>query len=94
MPRTRIHPGEYLIEEYLEPLKLGADQLADTLGLPRSHIGALVHKCRGIDADTALRLGRFFGTTAQFWINLQAAHDLATGQAMTDPPGDTSRPAL
>ncbi len=89
MPRTRIHPGEYLIEEYLEPLNFGADQLADALNLLRSHVDDLVHKRRDVDADLALHLGRFFGTTTQFWINLQAAHDLANTQAMTDSPGST-----
>ncbi|SEP19325.1 plasmid maintenance system antidote protein, XRE family [Methylobacterium sp. ap11] len=92
MPRTRIHPGEYLAGEYLGGSNLSADELADALDLPRSRIGDLMHKRRGIDADLALRLGRFFGTTAQFWSNLQAAHDLSTVRATTVAPGRPSRP--
>ncbi len=84
MPRSRTHPGEYLLEEYLKPLDLSARQLADALDVPHNRISDIVRERRGITADTALRLGRYFGTTAQFWINLQAAHDLANAQAVID----------
>ncbi len=84
MPRMRTHPGEFLREEYLEPLSLSADELADALALPRARIGDIVRKRRDVTADIAVRLGHYFGTTAWFWINLQTAHDLAIAQARTD----------
>jgi addiction module HigA family antidote len=84
MPRKRTHPGEYLLEEYLKPLNLSARQLADALDIPHNRISDIVRERRGVTADTALRMGRYFGTTAQFWINLQTAYDLANAQATTD----------
>ncbi len=97
MPRKRIHPGEYLLEEYLKPLNLSARQLADALDVPHNRISDIVRERRGVTADTALRLGHYFGTTAQFWVNLQVAHDLANAQATTDlsriTPRETSEAA-
>jgi len=71
-----IHPGEVLREEFLKPMNLSAHQLALALRVPATRINEIVHQRRGITADTAMRLGRYFGTTAKFWINLQAAYDL------------------
>ena len=71
-----VHPGEILSEEFLKPLGLSMNQLALALRVPANRINAIVACERGITADTALRLGRYFGTSAQFWINLQARFDL------------------
>lgn len=71
-----IHPGEYLREEYLVPLGLSAGALARRLRLPRTRIERIVKEETGISPDTALRLARYFGTTAQFWMNFQQAFDL------------------
>ena len=71
-----IHPGEILREEYMMPLGLSANALAHALGVTPARINDIVRERRGITADTALRLARYFGTGAQSWINLQAAYDL------------------
>ena len=71
-----VHPGEILFEEFLEPLKLTQYRLAKSLTVPARRINEIVHGTRGISADTALRLARFFGTSDRFWLNLQAAYDL------------------
>lgn len=71
-----IHPGEILEKEFLEPLKLSQYRLAVDLGVPPRRINEIVHGLRGITADTALRLAHYFGTTPEFWMNLQAAFDL------------------
>jgi addiction module HigA family antidote len=71
-----IHPGEVLREEFLRPMNLSAHQLALALRVPATRINEIVHQRRGITAGTAMRLARYFGTTAKFWINLQAAYDL------------------
>jgi addiction module HigA family antidote len=73
-----IHPGEILREEYLIPLGLKPYTLAKKLHVPRTRIERLVSEQTSITPDTALRLGRFFDTTAQFWMNMQTAYDLAT----------------
>jgi addiction module HigA family antidote len=72
----RVHPGEILSEEFLKPLGLSMNQLALALRVPGNRINAIVAGQRGITADTALRLGRYFGTSPQFWINLQTRYDL------------------
>src|ERR1700719_3607568 len=74
--KLRIHPGEILSEEFLKPLGLSMNQLALALRVPGNRINAIVAGQRGISADSALRLGRYFGTSAQFWINMQARYDL------------------
>ncbi len=74
--RITTHPGEVLAEEFLKPLGLSAHGLAMALRVPATRIGAIVKCERAITADTALRLSRFFGTSAEFWVNLQAMHDL------------------
>src|SRR5690606_34229964 len=71
-----VHPGEILLEEFLKPMKLSQYRLAKGLRVPPRRINELVHGKRGVSADTALRLARFFGTSARFWLNLQAAYDL------------------
>jgi len=75
-----IHPGEILEEEFLLPHGLSQYRLAKDLNVPAPRIHALVHGNRSLTADTALRLARYFGTTAQFWMNLQSAYDLACRQ--------------
>jgi antitoxin HigA-1 len=74
--RVTIHPGEILSEEFLKPLGMSVNALAMALRVPATRIGAIVKGERSVTADTALRLARFFGTSAEFWITLQATHDL------------------
>ena len=71
-----IHPGEILLEEFLRPLALSQNRLGLDLGVPPQRIGDIVRGRRGITADTALRLARYFGTTPQFWLNLQTRFEL------------------
>ncbi len=76
-----IHPGEILQEEFLQPLDMSVNSLARALRIPASRLHEIVHGRRSITPDTALRLARYFGTTAQFWMNLQVQHDLRREQA-------------
>ncbi|RLB93577.1 MAG: addiction module antidote protein, HigA family [Deltaproteobacteria bacterium] len=71
-----IHPGEILIEEFLKPMGISQYRLAKDISVPPRRINEIVHGKRSISADTALRLGRFFGISAQFWLNLQTRFDL------------------
>jgi addiction module HigA family antidote len=71
-----IHPGEILIEEFLKPMGLSQYRLAKDISVPPRRINEIVHGKRSISADTALRLGRFFGISPQFWLNLQTRFDL------------------
>ena len=71
-----IHPGEILLEEFLQPLELTQYRLAKALKVPARRINEIVHGTRAVSADTALRLARFFGNSPRFWLNLQAAYDL------------------
>jgi addiction module HigA family antidote len=71
-----IHPGEILMEEFLEPLGVSQYRLAKDISVPPRRINEIVHGKRSITADTALRLARFFGTTERFWLNLQVRYDL------------------
>ena len=71
-----IHPGEILREEFLVPLNFSANALAIALGVPAPRINDIARERRGITADTALRLSRYFGTSAEFWMGLQADYDL------------------
>ena len=73
---TPIHPGEILMEEFLEPLAVSQNRLAVAIGVPPRRINEIVHGKRRITADTALRLARYFGTTDRFWLNLQTRFDL------------------
>ena len=74
--RVATHPGEVLAEEFLQPLGLSVNAPALALRVPATRIGAVGKGERAVTADTALRLARFFGTTPEFWVNLQATHDL------------------
>ena len=71
-----VHPGEILQEEFLKSLGVSQYRLANDIGVPPRRINEIVLGKRGITADTALRLGRYFGTSPQFWMNLQARYDL------------------
>jgi len=71
-----VHPGEILQEEFLTPLGLSQYRVAKSIGVPPRRINEIVHGKRAVTADTALRLARYFGTTPEFWLNLQALHDL------------------
>lgn len=71
-----IHPGEILREEFLLPLGMSANGLALALRVPAPRINEIVRERRGVSADTALRLARYFGTSAEFWLGLQADYDL------------------
>lgn len=71
-----IHPGEVLLEEFLRPMRLSAYRLAKETGIPATRISQIIHGRRAVTADTALRLSRFFGTSAQFWLGLQNAYDI------------------
>jgi len=76
-----IHPGEILREEFLAPLGMSANALAMQLRVPAPRINDIVRERRGVSVDTALRLARFFSTTPEFWMNLQAAFDLKAAKA-------------
>lgn len=71
-----VHPGEVLLEEFLKPMNLSQNRLAMAIGVPARRINEIVLGKRSVSADTALRLARFFDTSAQFWLGLQADYDL------------------
>jgi len=71
-----VHPGEILRDDFLEPMKISVYTLAQVIKVPRSRVNDIVLGRRGITTDTALRLARYFGTSAEFWVNLQAHYDL------------------
>jgi antitoxin HigA-1 len=82
-----IHPGEVLMEDFIEPLGITQHKVAVAIGVPPRRINEIVHGKRRITADTALRLARYFGTTDLFWVNLQNRYDLeverdALGEAL------------
>ena len=79
--RVTTHPGEVLAEEFLKPLRLSVNALAIALRVPATRIGAIVKGERAVTAETALRLARFFGTSAEFWVTMQAMHDLTKASA-------------
>jgi addiction module HigA family antidote len=74
--RVTTHPGEVLSEEFLKPLGMPVHALAMALRVPATRVGAIVKGERSVTADTALRLARFFGTSPEFWMSMQATHDL------------------
>ena len=83
-----IHPGEVLAEDFLGPMGITQYRLAKGTHVPPRRINEIVHGVRAVTADTALRLGRFFGTSEQFWLNLQSRYDLERerdrlGEALT-----------
>ena len=75
-----IHPGEILLEEFLRPMEISQTRLANSIGVPPRRINLIVKGRQAITADTALRLGRYFGMEAQFWMNLQARYDLEVAE--------------
>ncbi|HEY5257738.1 MAG TPA: HigA family addiction module antitoxin [Candidatus Baltobacteraceae bacterium] len=77
---TPTHPGEVLLEDFLKPLDMSANALAMALRVPVSRISEITKARRGVTAETALRLSRYFGTTPEFWIRLQGKYDLAVAE--------------
>jgi addiction module HigA family antidote len=75
--RVTTHPGTILREDFMVPLGMSANHLALRTRMPPTRVGEILHGRRGVSTDTALRLARYFGTSAEFWLNLQAAHDLS-----------------
>ena len=75
-----VHPGEILREDYLVPLRMSANALAKALNVPAPRINDIVRERRGVSADTAMRLARYFGGDARSWLNLQAAYDLRVAE--------------
>jgi addiction module HigA family antidote len=93
-----LHPGRFLLEEFLEPLGMTQYRLAKSIGVSQRRIGEIMSGKRAITADTALRLEKFFGMRAQFWLNLQTAYDLEIAERTLAPILDAitpyPRPAL
>jgi antitoxin HigA-1 len=85
--RRSVHPGEILRAEFLVPYKLSARALAERLGVPHNRVSSIVAGRREITPDTALRLAKAFGTTPEFWLNLQQAHDLHLAKWTADVRG-------
>ncbi len=77
-----VHPGEVLLEDFMKPLGLSQYRLAQDLGVPALRISQIVHGKRAVTADTALRLARYFGTSANVWMRLQARYDLEVAEAL------------
>lgn len=75
-----IHPGEILLEEFLEPMNISQYRLAKDIGVPPRRINEIVHGKRAITPDTALRLSRYFGLSERFWLNLQSRYDLESAK--------------
>jgi antitoxin HigA-1 len=75
-----VHPGEVLLEDFLKPLGMSANALAKALRVPAPRINDVVRRRRGVSADTAMRLARYFGGDARSWLNLQMAHDLRVAE--------------
>lgn len=90
--RIRTHPGEMLAEEFLKPLGMSATQLSEALGVPQNRISEIIRGRRGVTADTAIRLGRYFDTTAEFWTNLQASYEISLARSETDYSSIEKRP--
>lgn len=80
-----IHPGEVLLEDFMKPLGLSQYRLAHDIGVPPLRISQIVHGKRAVTADTALRLARYFGTSANVWMRLQARYDLEVAEAKLAP---------
>lgn len=82
-----VHPGEMLREEFLVPLRLSANALALSIGVPATRIGEIVHERRGISGDTAIRLGEYFRVGPEFWMNLQARYELEVARDAWEAAG-------
>ena len=78
-----VHPGEILLEEFLKPMGISQYRLAESIRIPARRINEIVLEKRGITADTALRLSRFFGNSAQFWMNLQTRYELESARDLS-----------
>lgn len=86
-----IHPGEVLKEEFLDPMGISAYRLSQETGVPQTRISEIIHGRRRISADTALRLGKFFGVSPRFWLGLQDDFDLEEGEHKIKPELDSIR---
>ncbi len=91
-PAWAIHPGEILREEFLRPLRLSAYELARQIRVPVPRVNDIVLEKRGITADTAVRLARYFGNSEQFWMNLQACYELRCARARLGSRLQRNRP--
>ena len=80
-----IHPGEILMEDFIEGFGITQNKLAVSIGVPPRRINEIVHGKRGITADTAMRLAKYFGTSAEFWMNLQTHYELRTQARDLEP---------
>ncbi|OHE30465.1 MAG: addiction module antidote protein, HigA family [Syntrophus sp. RIFOXYC2_FULL_54_9] len=78
-----VHPGEILLEEFLKPMGISQYRLAESINVPARRINEIVLAKRGITADTALRLSRYFGNSAQFWMNLQTRYELESARDLS-----------
>ncbi len=87
-----VHPGEILLEDFLKPLGITQYRLAKDIRVPLRRINEVVLGRRGISADTALRLARYFNTTPQFWLNLQSHYELDTARLALDEPIEKTIP--
>ena len=87
--REPTHPGEMLVEEFLNPMHITQRELADAIHVPYQRINELVNQKRGVTPSTALRLGKFFGVSADFWLNLQMRCDLYRAQLQEQSEIDT-----
>jgi addiction module HigA family antidote len=85
---TPIHPGEILLEEFMKPLRLNANRLALKLRVPAQLVSEIINGQRGITPATAIRLNRLFGTSAEFWMNLQSNYELRTWRERIGPEVD------
>jgi antitoxin HigA-1 len=74
-----IHPGEVLLEEFMQPMNISAYRLSKDIGIPQTRTSEIIHGARRITADTALRLARYFGNSAKFWLGLQNDFDIEEG---------------
>lgn len=80
-----IHPGEFLREDFLVPIGMSVNALAQKIGVPRARLNDIVNEKRGISADTALRLGRYFGMSPEIWLGFQQQYDLETANLKIGP---------
>jgi addiction module HigA family antidote len=87
-----VHPGEILNEEFLKPMEISGYRLAKALGVNCQTVNDILLRKRGISADMALRLGKFFGTTSEFWMNLQSAYELAKAKTAVGAQLEKIRP--
>ncbi len=82
--RLKVHPGEILLHEFLEPLGMSAAVLATALDIPANRLTEIIAGRRGVTADTAIRLARYWGTSVDLWLGLQATYDVAVAESNTD----------